>query len=317
MTNALQIAVVGYGAMGKKHVYAWSQVQGVAVVGVVSRSVSAEPWQTFRDVPSLLATEKPDIVSVCTPTDTHPQLVRDLLMAGCDVVAEKPLALDETTARELMELATSLGRSLHVAHVVRYFPQYQMIAAAVAEGRIGTVATVRLRRAVESPTNRWFAESNRSGGVQFDLMIHDIDFALTLLGEPRSVYAIEISCEATAVVQAVIRFENGAVALIEGVWGSLGGLDTRVEVSGSLGNIETSAETNSGIRISTRDRVLKDSPLVVDPYVAQLRDIVRRRGQRPAAPDAQALLAIRVCAAISESLLSKRAVSITMKGESL
>ncbi|WP_341854113.1 Gfo/Idh/MocA family oxidoreductase [Brachybacterium sp. GPGPB12] len=90
------------------------------------------------DLDALLAAV--DVVDVCTPTPSHPGIVRAALDAGKDVLCEKPLALTGEEARELARHAENVGRLLFPAHVVRYFPQYAAAKRAVDTGAIGTPA---------------------------------------------------------------------------------------------------------------------------------------------------------------------------------
>ena len=104
---------------------------------------------------------------------------------------EKPLARTYRDAIALAELADSLGRRLLPGHVVRFFPEYVQLQRAVSSGALGSLAVLRFTRAGSFPTrSAWFADVARSGGIVFDQMLHDLDFARWLAGEVVAVSAV-------------------------------------------------------------------------------------------------------------------------------
>ena len=74
-----------------------------------------------------------DAVDICTPTDTHHDIALAAVAAGAHVLCEKPLALGAADAEEMADAADAAGVRLYPGHVVRYFPAYARLRAAVAE----------------------------------------------------------------------------------------------------------------------------------------------------------------------------------------
>src|SRR5699024_8983003 len=116
-------------------------------------------------------------------------------------VCEKPLTLTGEDARAVVDHAERAGRLLLPAHVVRFFPQYAAAQRAVAGDAIGTPAVLRFERTGSSPTQPWFADESRSGGIVMDQMIHDIDQAIWLAGPVETVYARQSVASGTDTVR--------------------------------------------------------------------------------------------------------------------
>jgi predicted dehydrogenase len=120
---------------------------GVCDVDAARAAHTARRWspaQGFSDVATLLATVRPQIVSVCTPDATHAAVLAEVL-ASPDVravVAEKPLALGLVEARSLVELAKRRGITLVVNYTRRFSPSHRQAQRRIAAGEIGEVLAV-------------------------------------------------------------------------------------------------------------------------------------------------------------------------------
>ncbi len=312
---SVRAAVVGTGFMGRTHLQAYRHIPGVDVVGVVSRSAtSVDDVPAFGSIAELLARARPDVVSVCTPTVLHPAAVRELAAAGVDIVCEKPLAGDPATAVALVAECHARGVHLFVAHVLRYFEQYARAAQVVAAGELGRVSTVRLRRAVPTPSGAegWFRDAAASGGVVLDLLIHDIDFLLGVLGAPSHVYARRRAVLDTEHVVATLRFPTGELAFLEGAWGGTSALEYGCEIAGSDGTLAFDSAPKVPLRLErpgAHVSTVVEQPSNRDPYRDQLADFVARCGGEPT-PDEAAVLAVRVCAALDRAVRTGRAVAL-------
>jgi predicted dehydrogenase len=206
--RTLRCGVIGVGRMGSHHARLYTEIQGAELVGVVDpdprrRDEAREKWgaETFETVDELLA-RNPDAVSIATPTAQHRAVTEPLLEAKVACLVEKPLAPDLDEARAIADAAERSGVVLQVGHVVRYDP----VTLAI--------------RALEGFTPR-FIEIHRVSpmtfrsvdvGVVLDMMIHDIDVLLMLMGsEPQQVQANAVSVfgEAEDVCNARLSFPAG------------------------------------------------------------------------------------------------------------
>ncbi len=225
--------------MGQVHCAAWQEL-GVGVQAIYSPagngeqegtdglSQSARAAQVYGAVHTTSIDtflEQVDIVDICSPTDTHAEWVTQAAGAGKDILCEKPLALSMSDARKMIAACSAAGVRLMVGHVLRFFPQYRQAHHQVHSAEFGTPAVIRCYRHCFTPhlgTPSWFCERSRSGGVALDLMLHDIDFALSLAGEVRSVDAYRFGgtpeqCGNEHVI-AILQHTSGALSHIEGSW---------------------------------------------------------------------------------------------------
>ncbi|HEX2923363.1 MAG TPA: Gfo/Idh/MocA family oxidoreductase [Chloroflexota bacterium] len=177
-TDKTRVGVIGVGRMGQRHCRVYSGLGGVEFVGVSDLSsqrgeaIAGEYHVGFySDCRDLL--EQVDAVSVATPTDSHYSMVKECLSRGVHVLVEKPVAGDPAEARGLLNLANEAHVSFQVGHIERFNPVFLELQA-ILDGV--PVVAVNVRRL--SP----FDTSNTDVDVVLDLMIHDIDLSLTLLG---------------------------------------------------------------------------------------------------------------------------------------
>ena len=207
--KALRMAVIGTGALGRHHARILSEMPGVELIAVADMNLraAAETAERCRtrstsDYRELLGKVQAAVVAV--PTSAHRQVAGDFLAAGVDVLVEKPIAGGVDEARELVELARRHAALLQVGHVERFSP-----ALAAARPFLDDPKYIRIERF--GP----FSFRSTDIGVVHDLMIHDIDLVLDLVGAPVTdvqAFGTSILGEHEDCVQARLTFSNGSVA---------------------------------------------------------------------------------------------------------
>lgn len=255
----MKIGLVGIGSMGHAHAAAWRGL-GAELVAVTARSDDsaadfAEQFgvtacDTFEEL-----LEAVDVVDLCIPTDLHRAFTERAAAAGKHVICEKPIALTLEDALAMEAACERAGVRLFIAQVVRFFPHYREARNLLTSGALGELGTVTLRRVSSAPMRglSWFADEARSGGMLFDLMIHDFDYACWLGGPVERVYARSLKGQGTDrgadYAQVTIRFSSGAIALVEGGWVlPPGEFRTALDIAGSDGLIEWSSDSGDAIR---------------------------------------------------------------------
>lgn len=206
-----RIALVGAGTMGALHarvVHQSSRAQLCVVID--SRPAVGQQVAERHGVPwaaDLSGIQGADAVIIAAATDAHPQLASDVLKAGLPVLVEKPLADDLVHSEQIVTLSESLGVPLMCGLLERYNGAV-MTARVLAEEPVH-VSTVR-----HSP----YAARMRTG-VAWDLLVHDIDLVLGLLGTtPRTVegqlgfFHPESEPGAEDLAEATLGFSDGGVA---------------------------------------------------------------------------------------------------------
>jgi myo-inositol 2-dehydrogenase/D-chiro-inositol 1-dehydrogenase len=181
---------------------------------------------------------------VCTPSASHAAVAEAAVRAGLPVVCEKPMALSFKDALNLAQEARDRGVQVLPAHVVRFFGPYAALHRAVAGGTLGDLAVLRFVRGGSRPDGAWFLDESQSGGIVFDLMVHDLDQARWLGGEVRTVHAVQNPPSSNGqvppevVAHATLVHDSGAISHVQSFWGSPGfSFGPSFDVSGSSGRL--------------------------------------------------------------------------------
>jgi predicted dehydrogenase len=198
---ALRCGVVGVGRMGRHHARVYNELEGVSLVGVVDadedrRIMTADKHgcRPFAAVQELIEAGV-DAVTIAVPTTAHLETARPLLEAGVACLIEKPLAPDVETAQELAELAETTQSTLMVGHIERFNPVIRAMRAARASDTAGDEREL-IPRFMEVHRVSPLTFRSIDVGVVLDMMIHDIDVILTLVGcEP-----VDVQASAVAVI---------------------------------------------------------------------------------------------------------------------
>ena len=191
----LKVGLIGYGYAGKTfHAPLVSAVPDLHLVAVAS-SDAAKVHADWPDVAvhaspaELIARADLDLVVIATPNDTHHRLARAALMAGCNVVIDKPFTVALADARELAALAHRRRLLLSVFHNRRWDGDFLTLRGLLDEGALGRVVemTSRFDRFRPEVRPRWRESAGPGAGLWFDLGPHLVDQALGLFGRPRAI----------------------------------------------------------------------------------------------------------------------------------
>ena len=144
MTRSLRVAVAGAGAFGVKHLDGLSNIAGVDVVSIVSRTadqanrVAADYGvaHTTTDLGHVLARDDVDAVILCTPTPLHARQAIDTMRAGKHVQIEIPLADSWHDALRVAEVAKDTGVVCMVGHTRRFNPSHQWVHRRIVAGEL-------------------------------------------------------------------------------------------------------------------------------------------------------------------------------------
>lgn len=200
--------------MGRHHARVYSEASGVTLVGVVDADedrresvAEARACRAFATVEQLLAAGV-DAVSIAVPTVAHLKEARPLLEAGVACLIEKPLAPDADEAEQLASIAEASGAVLQVGHIERYNPAVRALRRRKADD--GSPEIVPRFIEVHRVSPMTFRSLDVS--VVFDMMIHDLDVVLMLMGgaEPVEVQAagVPVLTEHDDVCNARLTFER-------------------------------------------------------------------------------------------------------------
>jgi predicted dehydrogenase len=205
------MGVIGAGSLGFHHVRILRDMEAVELAGFVESSdtraaqVASELGvRRHDDVASLL--KEVDAVTIVVPTPAHYEVARAALDAGKHVFIEKPISATLEQADELLQIASKNGCIVQIGHVERF---NQAVRAALPY--------VHNPRFIESERLALFSLRGSDVAVVLDLMIHDIDLVLTLVGdtaEEISAVGVPVLTPMLDIANARVTFSSGAVANI-------------------------------------------------------------------------------------------------------
>jgi predicted dehydrogenase len=208
----LKVAVVGTGSLGKEHARIYAElaaakkVEFVGVYDVVAETAKkfAEKFSVRAFGSAEEAAAASDALNIVTPTITHFDIAKVLLMQRKHVLVEKPMTDNSAQAAELIQLAQKNNCVLQVGHIERFNPVLKYLETVATEPRF--IETHRL-----SP----YPARSTDIGVVLDLMIHDLDVVLAFVKSPVmnvDAVGIPVLSKSEDIANARIRFANGCVA---------------------------------------------------------------------------------------------------------
>ena len=154
------------------------------------------------DLAQLLDVPDLDLVVLASPSGVHAEQVRQVVASGHAVVVDKPLAVDASSALELVDVAAHDGVPLTVFQNRRYDPEFRTMQAVLASGQLGDVLRAELRwerwRPVSRERWRETASPKEGGGILLDLFTHLVDQAVIMFGPVLTVYGEVASHTTTA-----------------------------------------------------------------------------------------------------------------------
>jgi myo-inositol 2-dehydrogenase/D-chiro-inositol 1-dehydrogenase len=293
MSKQLKVGLIGAGRIGKIHAETIAFHIPEATLAAVADTdemtaralaghyaiphVSTNPQETFRD-PTI------DAVLICSPTDTHADLVIEAARAGKHIFCEKPVDLTLKKTDCALQAVERAQVKLQVGYNRRFDANFARVRRSIVSGEIGIPHLLHIISRDPGPPPISYVK--QSGGMFLDMTSHDFDMARFLIGEEvTELYAaagVRIDPEIgkagdvdTAVI--VLHFANGVIGTIDNCRKAPYGYDQRVEVLGSAGAIATENCYPNCARISTAECVRRDLPLnfFIDRYLASFASELR------------------------------------------
>jgi predicted dehydrogenase len=194
----IDVALIGYGFGGRTfHAPVIRAVSGLRLAAILQRTGSQAALEhpevrIVRTLEDLLSLESIRLVVISTPNVTHFDLARQCMLAGKDVVIDKPFATTYDEAVGLSRIAKENGRLLSVYHNRRWDGDFQTVRKLVAEKTLGRIVLYQShydRYRTQLRPSAWRERLEPGSGVFFDLGVHLIDQALQLFGTPQSIGA--------------------------------------------------------------------------------------------------------------------------------
>ena len=283
----LRVALCGLGEIGQFHLQAINASEHADLVAVceLDRDLAAgsvdESVAIHSDFGVMLAANGIDAVDVCLPHHLHEPVAVEALMAGCDVILEKPLAADLDGCRSIARAAVAAGRRVGVSHNQLFYEPHRRLAEMIAGGELGEVRSIYERLWMGGKYGGWREDSAKvGGGLLMDAGVHRIYMALELGGPVEAVTATMDRPRSEDSFAITLDFESGSRGVIQGSYhGPDGVFDDRIEVQASEGMAEVlgcEAFFEGDLIGDTRLRARLNGAWVDDPVTDSWDDSVKR-----------------------------------------
>ena len=315
-SGQIAVGVVGLGYFGSHHARHYAGHAGARLVAVVDAdpdraggAASKYGADAHRDHRDLVG--KVEAVSITVPTSHHYRVACDMIEAGIHVFIEKPIATEVAEAADLVARAGRRGTIVQVGHIERFSPAFRALAA-----------EVRAPRLIECVRRTPWSGRAADVDVVLDLMIHDIDLALSLAGAPVasvSASGISVMTDGNDVAEARLTFANGVVATLAtsrvAAAGerSLAVTEEGRRLSADLGNPSLSIVTRGAGAVSVETVAIDRADALFAEIDAFLGSV--RTGSRPLVDGAAGLDALGTAAMILEAIsAARRSASPSLNG---
>jgi predicted dehydrogenase len=221
--SMIGMAVIGAGAWGKNHIRVFSEIPNVRLKYICdldpSKLASLQKGypqsKTVQELSPILHDPEVRGVVVASSALSHASLTKELLLAGKDVLVEKPMALNLKEGKEMQEIAEREGRVLMVGHLLIYHPVVDRLKEMIASEELGRIYYIYTQR-----VNLGIIRQDENALLSF--APHDLSVILHLLGEePVAVSAHGESYLQQGIEDVVflsLRFSDGKMAHIHLSW---------------------------------------------------------------------------------------------------
>jgi myo-inositol 2-dehydrogenase/D-chiro-inositol 1-dehydrogenase len=327
----LRFALLGAGRIGKVHARAVgsnSQAKLVAVADAfetAAKDLAAVYGAEVRTIEAIEKAKDIDAVIICTPTDTHADLIERFAKAGKAIFCEKPIDLNAKRVEKCLAVVEKTKATLMVGFNRRFDPHFAAVRKAIDDGAIGTVEMVTITSRDPGPPPIDYIK--RSGGIFRDMTIHDFDMARFLLGEE----PVAVSAHASVLVDkkigaagdfdsvsVILETASGKQAIISNSRRATYGYDQRIEVHGSKGMI--SAENQRPVSIELANEKGYTRPPLHDFFMTRYLDAYANEiaafiaattsGKKAAPSGTDGLVALKLADAALKSATSGKTVRL-------
>src|SRR3984957_9872708 len=285
--ESMKFGVIGAGRIGKIHAGNVAARKDCAVAFVAdadagaAESLAKSTGARVGTVEEILAASDVDAVAICSPTDTHAELIERAARAKKAIFCEKPIDLSADRVRKCLDVVEAAGATLMIGFNRRFDHNFASLRARIADGLIGELEMVSITsRDPGSPPISYIA---RSGGLFRDMMIHDFDMARFLLGEePVAISAMGSALVDKAIGEAgdvdtavvIMETKSGKVAQISNSRRATYGYDQRIEAHGAKGmlradNVRETTVEFAGAEGFSSDKILN---FFLERYATAYRD---------------------------------------------
>jgi myo-inositol 2-dehydrogenase/D-chiro-inositol 1-dehydrogenase len=331
-----RIGLIGAGRIGKVHArnlaFALPEAQVLAVSDVnldSARQCAAECHipKVVKDHREIMGDPDIDAIFICSSTDTHSQMIVEGAEAGKHIFCEKPIDFDLQRIQAALDAVKKAGVKLQIGFNRRFDPDFKRARTAVVEGKIGKPHIIKITSRDPAPPPIEYVKV--SGGLFFDMTIHDFDMCRYLMGEE----VVEIYATGTSIVDpkisaagdidtaiVTLTYQSGAYCVIDNSRQAVYGYDQRVEVFGTEGCMVVANREPFTATFFRRGQVERD-PIPYffierykEAYLEETREFIAclQEDTTPSVTGIDGKIPILMAMAANQSLKERRAVRVTL-----
>ena len=229
-------------------------------------------------------------VLICAPAALHADLIMEAARAGKHIFCEKPIDYNIAKIKEAMTVAQECGVKLQIGYNRRFDHNHAAAQKMVAEGKVGEVRQIKItsRDPLAPPPEYFAAVGGSAGGMFLDTSIHDFDMARFLAdgAEVTEIYATgsaminkdQDAAGGVDTTSVILKFNTGAMAIIDNCWQCSYGYDQRIEVFGSKGALNVENDTPSTVVLADENGQTAEKPLFfyVNRYIDSYTDEIHQ-----------------------------------------
>lgn len=259
----INLAIIGAGRIGKVHALAIINSKIANLVYIydpdeeIAKKFSVEFNCIVSNIDNIKKDKQIDAVIICSPTDTHVELICIFSNYKKAIFCEKPIDLDIKKVRKCLETIEKNKTQFMIGFNRRFDPHFQSLKNSLKQDKIGNIETIIITS--RDPGLPPINYLKQSGGIFKDMTIHDFDMAIFLLDElPVEIYSSasiliddqikEVEDFDTASV--ILKTLSGKQIIISNSRRSSYGYDQRIEVHGSLGMVSAENQRPVSIEIA-------------------------------------------------------------------
>jgi myo-inositol 2-dehydrogenase/D-chiro-inositol 1-dehydrogenase len=327
----VRFALLGAGRIGKVHARAVTSNPDARLVAVAdafeaaAKELAGKYGCDVRTIDAIMKSKDVDAVVICTPTDTHADLIERFAKAGKAIFCEKPIDLSIKRVKACLATVEKTGAKLMVGFNRRFDPHFAAVKKAIDKGQIGAVEMVQIISRDPGAPPAGYIKS--SGGIFRDMTIHDFDMARFLLGEE----PVKVMASASVLVDpeigklgdfdsvsVILTTASGKHASISNSRRATYGYDQRIEVHGSKGAIAAENQRPVSIEIATAAGYTRP-PLhdffmtrYIEAYAAEIAAFINvvKKNKVPSPSGRDGLLALALAEAAIKSASTGKAVDV-------
>ena len=270
------MGVIGAGRIGRIHIEnILRNIPNARLKAVADIKINSDlkTWAKNVGAPNLIDNpysiiEDPEIdtIIIASSTDTHTEFIQKAVIEHKSIFCEKPIDTDLKRIKETLRIIEQENAMLMVGFNRRFDRNFRRIRDLIESGQIGEPQIIKITS--RDPTLPSMDYIKTSGGLFVDMTIHDWDMARFQMGSDiEEIYAkgaTLISSELSKVgdidtAVAILKFENGALGIIDNSRQAVYGYDQRVEVFGSNGCLIAENESSNTIKLSNADSIKQDN----------------------------------------------------------